>query len=140
GPRRVRRRQRQADRDGAVRTPRERRPRGRARARRALPAVDRGAAAPGVATLRPSGAPTADRAGLSRRERPPRRDSSVPGRHLTMWTFAWWWLLAALPVPWLVRRFWPPQTIEHDVALRVPAAAEFAELEHGGRGVGPRRW
>ncbi len=57
-----------------------------------------------------------------------------------MWTFAWWWLLAALPVPWLVRRFWPPQTIEHDVALRVPAAAEFAELEHGGRGVGPRRW
>lgn len=45
-----------------------------------------------------------------------------------MWTFAWWWMLLALPLPWLVRRFVPAESLERDAALRVPVAGEFADL------------
>jgi Ca-activated chloride channel family protein len=45
-----------------------------------------------------------------------------------MWTFAWWWVLAALPLPWLVRRFVKGGALDRDAALKVPAAAEFADL------------
>jgi Ca-activated chloride channel homolog len=45
-----------------------------------------------------------------------------------MWTFAWWWLFAALPLPWLVRRFLPAEQLDRDAALKAPVAAEFADL------------
>lgn len=56
-----------------------------------------------------------------------------------MWTLAWWWILFALPVPWLVRRFAPPEAIDRDAALRVPVAAEFADLT-GTRAPGSGPW
>ena len=43
-----------------------------------------------------------------------------------MWTLAWWWMLAVLPLPWLVRRFWRPQALERD-----GAAAEQLHLVAG---------
>jgi Ca-activated chloride channel homolog len=45
-----------------------------------------------------------------------------------MWTFAWWWMLAALPLPWLVRRFAPAEPLDNSAALKVPASSPFAEL------------
>jgi Ca-activated chloride channel homolog len=48
-----------------------------------------------------------------------------------MWTFAWWWILFALPLPWLVRRFVPAEPLDRDSALKVPVVAEFAELTGG---------
>jgi Ca-activated chloride channel family protein len=45
-----------------------------------------------------------------------------------MWTLAWWWALFALPVPWLVRRFWPADSIDRDSALKVPEARDFGGL------------
>lgn len=57
-----------------------------------------------------------------------------------MWTLAWWWMLAVLPLPWLVRRFWQPQALERDAALKVPAATEFVELDRGRPALDPRRF
>jgi Ca-activated chloride channel homolog len=45
-----------------------------------------------------------------------------------MWTFAWWWVLLALPLPWLVRRFLRGDALDRDAALKVPMANEFADL------------
>src|SRR5688572_31456097 len=45
-----------------------------------------------------------------------------------MWTFAWWWMLAALPIPWLLRRFVPAEPLDRDAALKTPVASEFADL------------
>ncbi|HEX7079895.1 MAG TPA: VWA domain-containing protein [Gammaproteobacteria bacterium] len=45
-----------------------------------------------------------------------------------MWTLAWWWMLLALPVPWLVRRRLPPASMERDVALKAPPGSAFADL------------
>jgi len=45
-----------------------------------------------------------------------------------MWTLAWPWLLLALPLPWLVRRFVPAEPLDRDAALKVPAVTEFADL------------
>jgi Ca-activated chloride channel family protein len=45
-----------------------------------------------------------------------------------MWTLAWWWVLFALPLPWLVRRYVRPEPIDRDAALKVPFAAEFNDL------------
>jgi Ca-activated chloride channel family protein len=45
-----------------------------------------------------------------------------------MWTLAWWWVLAALPLPWLVRRFLKGGALDREAALKVPAPAEFADL------------
>jgi Ca-activated chloride channel family protein len=45
-----------------------------------------------------------------------------------MWTFAWWWMLAALPVPWILRRFVPAEPLDRDAALKTPVASEFADL------------
>lgn len=51
-----------------------------------------------------------------------------------MWTFAWWWMLLALPLPWLVRRFTRPDPLEDDAALKVPAGSPFAALASAGAG------
>lgn len=58
-----------------------------------------------------------------------------------MWTLAWWWLLAALPLPWLLRRFLRPEPLETGAALKAPSAHAFAALA-GQRttGPGPMRW
>jgi Ca-activated chloride channel family protein len=45
-----------------------------------------------------------------------------------MWTLAWWWVLAALPLPWLVRKLLPGDPLDRDAALKVPMANEFADL------------
>jgi Ca-activated chloride channel family protein len=45
-----------------------------------------------------------------------------------MLTLAWWWMLAALPLPWLVRAFVPPEPLDRDAALKAPVPAEFADL------------
>lgn len=56
-----------------------------------------------------------------------------------MWTFAWWWVLFALPVPWLVRAWLPPDALDRDAALKVPVAAEFIDLA-GLRSLNAGRW
>jgi len=45
-----------------------------------------------------------------------------------VWTLAWWWLLFALPAPWLVRRFIVAEPLDNDAALKVPQASYFDEL------------
>lgn len=57
-----------------------------------------------------------------------------------MWTFAWWWMLLALPLPWLVRRLVPAEPVERDAALKVPIAAEFADLAGIRTADSGRRW
>ena len=57
-----------------------------------------------------------------------------------MWTFAWWWVLLALPLPWLVRRLLPAEPVERDAALKVPFAAEFADLAGVHTADTVRRW
>jgi Ca-activated chloride channel homolog len=49
-----------------------------------------------------------------------------------MWTLAWWWMLALLPLPWLARRFLPAQPLDTSAALKVPAGSAFADLAQGG--------
>ncbi len=45
-----------------------------------------------------------------------------------MWTLAWWWMLAALPLPWLVRRYARPDPLEVSPALKAPPGHSFAAL------------
>ena len=45
-----------------------------------------------------------------------------------MWQLAWWWMLFALPLPWLVRRWSAPDPIDRDAALKVPDLGEFVGL------------
>jgi len=42
-----------------------------------------------------------------------------------MFEFAWPWMLATLPLPWLARRLLAAATRRHDTALRVPDLADF---------------
>ena len=49
-----------------------------------------------------------------------------------MWQLAWWWMLLALPLPWLVRRWSTPDPVDRDAALRVPDVREFAGLSGAG--------
>jgi Ca-activated chloride channel family protein len=58
----------------------------------------------------------------------------------TMWTLAWWWMLAVLPLPWIVRRFLPAESLDRDAALKAPVAAEFADLQAMGAPDATRRW
>jgi Ca-activated chloride channel homolog len=45
--------------------------------------------------------------------------------------FEWPWALALLPLPWLARRALPPAAPPADAALRVPAVADFPQLQGG---------
>jgi Ca-activated chloride channel homolog len=45
-----------------------------------------------------------------------------------MFTFAWWWIFLALPLPWLVRRWMSPEPVDRSAALKVPSAAVFEGL------------
>jgi Ca-activated chloride channel family protein len=57
-----------------------------------------------------------------------------------MWTLTWWWMLFALPLPWLVRRLVSPEPLDRDAALKVPVAAEFADLSGLRAPEAARRW
>jgi len=48
-----------------------------------------------------------------------------------MWSLAWWWMLFLLPLPILIRRLLPPQVLDNDAALRVPAPEAFARPRAG---------
>lgn len=49
-----------------------------------------------------------------------------------MWTLAWPWMLLVLPLPWIVRRYMTPDSVERDAALKVPIGSEFAQLTRAG--------
>jgi len=57
-----------------------------------------------------------------------------------MWQLAWPWLLLLLPLPWLVRRYVPPEPMDKDAALRVPLAGDFAVVTGPGRLAGSKPW
>jgi Ca-activated chloride channel family protein len=57
-----------------------------------------------------------------------------------MWTLAWWWMLLALPLPWVVRRIVPPEPIDRDAALKVPFGTEFSDLAGLRTPAVSRRW
>ncbi|GIT14873.1 MAG: hypothetical protein CM1200mP36_06290 [Gammaproteobacteria bacterium] len=42
-----------------------------------------------------------------------------------MWQFAWWWVLLALPIPWVIRRLSSADPFDRDAALKVPDPGEF---------------
>jgi Ca-activated chloride channel family protein len=45
-----------------------------------------------------------------------------------MWALAWPWMLLALPLPWFVRRYARPESLESDAALAVPADSDLGRL------------
>jgi len=45
-----------------------------------------------------------------------------------MWSLAWWWVLLALPLPWLLRRLQEGRRLESGAALAVPAGNPLAGL------------
>ncbi len=45
-----------------------------------------------------------------------------------MWSFAWPWMLAALPLPFLIRRLLPPVSGAQDAGLKVPSFRGFNVL------------
>ena len=55
-----------------------------------------------------------------------------------MWTLQWWWMLLALPVPWLLRRLTSPQKLDRGAALEVPPASPLAGLVATGRAASRR--
>ena len=54
--------------------------------------------------------------------------------------FEWPWLLAALPLPWLVRRLLPPTGDARGGVLRVPDLADFRLFAEGGAVLSGSRW
>jgi Ca-activated chloride channel family protein len=57
-----------------------------------------------------------------------------------MWTLAWWWMLVALPAPWLVRRFVGSEILDRSAALKVPASSAFASLVGATSGAAGASW
>jgi len=53
--------------------------------------------------------------------------------------FEWPWLLLVLPLPWLVRRFLPPASVQQ-AALLVPFLADFESVSEGRVSVTQSRW
>ena len=45
-----------------------------------------------------------------------------------MWSLEWPWMLLALPLPWLVRKFLPPAVENREAGLKVPSFRGFAVL------------
>lgn len=45
-----------------------------------------------------------------------------------MWSLEWPWMLLALPLPWLVRKFLPPVVAHREAGLKVPSFRGFAVL------------
>lgn len=57
-----------------------------------------------------------------------------------MLALAWWWMLLALPVPWILRRVTRQQRLDRGAALEVPFASPLAQLVESGRGATGRNW
>jgi Ca-activated chloride channel family protein len=58
-----------------------------------------------------------------------------------MWTLVWWWVLLALPLPWLLRRMQEGRQLESGAALEVPSANPLAGLIAAGSGAARKhRW
>lgn len=58
-----------------------------------------------------------------------------------MWTFAWWWMLFLLPVPWLLRRVLGREELERGAALTVPPGSPLAGIvDTAAAGGGSRHW
>jgi Ca-activated chloride channel family protein len=51
-----------------------------------------------------------------------------------MFAFEWWWMLLALPLPWLLRRATKRQQLDRGAALEVPFASPLAQLVETGPG------
>lgn len=51
-----------------------------------------------------------------------------------MWSLVWWWVLLALPLPWLLRRLQEGRRLESGAALAVPAGSPLAGLVATGSG------
>ncbi|MEO8223406.1 MAG: VWA domain-containing protein [Gammaproteobacteria bacterium] len=56
------------------------------------------------------------------------------------WTFAWPWLLLALPLPWLAVRLLPATRPGLDAALRIPFGDELRALQGPAPGAPRARW
>jgi Ca-activated chloride channel family protein len=56
-----------------------------------------------------------------------------------MWALHWWWMLLALPLPWLLRRVMRPQKLDRGAALAVPPGSPLAGLVAAGPGIPKRR-
>ena len=55
--------------------------------------------------------------------------------------FQWLWIFAVLPLPWLIRWFWPAVATAEEAALRVPQLQPFvAEQQHTLRTFKQGRW
>jgi Ca-activated chloride channel family protein len=57
-----------------------------------------------------------------------------------MWALAWWWILLALPLPWLWRRATRRQQLDRGAALQVPFASPLAILAETGPVSRRRNW
>jgi len=57
-----------------------------------------------------------------------------------MWILAWWWVLLALPMPWLLRRLTAEQKLERGAALAVPASSPLAGIVGPSAGGRRRNW
>jgi Ca-activated chloride channel family protein len=57
-----------------------------------------------------------------------------------MWALAWWWMLLALPLPWMLRRAARPEQLDRGAALEVPAASPLAILAETGLAAKRRGW
>lgn len=55
-----------------------------------------------------------------------------------MWSLAWWWMLLALPLPWLIRASLGAQHLDAGAALEVPPGSSLAGLAASGVGGGHR--
>ena len=57
-----------------------------------------------------------------------------------MFSFEWPWVFLLLPLPLLARWLLPPVDVSHQVALRVPGAARWADGQRSGRRVSRWPW
>ena len=55
-----------------------------------------------------------------------------------MYEFVWWWLLALLPLPWLVWRFAKPVQQQLGIALKVPFLEDFQQAAVAGKSLSKR--
>ena len=47
-----------------------------------------------------------------------------------MWSLAWWWVLLALPLPWLLRRLQEGRRLESGAALAVDRKSTRLNSSH----------
>ena len=57
-----------------------------------------------------------------------------------MWALQWWWMLLALPLPWVLRQSIARQQLDRGAALTVPAGSPLAGLLESGSAGRRRSW